>query len=209
MSRLPSPINAAIEQGIDALLQLDPQTRDRLDQLEGRVISVNIIGPDIEFVFSIVGRHINVIGEVDKPADTTLTGSLSAFRSLASSNDALYKGDVSIKGNMHIGQQLKEIVAKLNPDWEEFLSPILSDTVVHQLNVASKSLSSWLSRTRSSFEQNTSEYLQEEAELLAPNSEVHDFCLDVDAIRAAADRLEARIKRLEQLESNRSGENGC
>ncbi|MFT5893435.1 MAG: ubiquinone biosynthesis protein UbiJ [bacterium] len=209
MSPLPSSINIAIEQGINALLRLDPQTRVRLDQLEGRVIAVNVVRPDIECVFSIVGRCVNVIGKVDTPADTTLTGTLSAFRSLSSGNDALYKGDVSIEGDLHIGQQLKEIVAKLDPDWEEFLSPILSDTVLHQLTLASQSLSSWLSRTRSSFEQNTSEYLQEEAELLAPNSEVHDFCLDVDAIRASADRLEARIKRLERLASKASGENGC
>jgi ubiquinone biosynthesis protein UbiJ len=209
MSTLPSPINVAIEQGIDALLRLDPETRNRLDQLEGRVIAVNVVRPDLELVFSIVGKRVNVIGKVDTPADTTFTGSLSAFRSLSSGNDALYKGDVSIEGDMHIGQQLKEIVAKLDPDWEEFLSPVFGDTVVHQLTVAGQSLSSWLSRPRSSFEQNTSEYLQEEAELLAPNSEVRDFCLDVDAVRASADRLEARIKRLEHLASNASGEKAC
>lgn len=209
MSTLPSPINAAIEQSIEALLRLDPATRDRLDALEGRVIAVNIVRPNIEFVLSIVCKRVNVMGMVDTPADTTFTGSLAAFRSLSSGNDALYKGDVSIEGDLHIGQQLKEIAATLNPDWEEFLSPVLGDTVVHQLAVASQSFSTWLSRTRSSFEQNSSEYLQEEAELLAPNSEVHDFCLDVDAIRASADRLEARIKRLERLASIPSGENVC
>lgn len=209
MSTLPSPINAAIEQGIEALLHLDPATRDRLDKLEGRVIAVNILRPDIEFVLSIVSKRVNVMGTLDTPADTTFTGSLSAFRSLSSGNDALYKGDVSIEGDLHIGQQLKEIAATLDPDWEEFLSPVLGDTVVHQLAVASQSFSAWLNRTRSSFEQNTSEYLQEEAELLAPNSEVHDFCLQVDAVRASADRLEARIKRLERLASISSGENVC
>jgi ubiquinone biosynthesis protein UbiJ len=209
MSTLPSPINAAIEQSIEALLRLDTDTRDRLEQLDGRVIAVNILRPDVEFVLSIVDKQVNVIGGVDTPADTTLTGSLSAFKSLSSGNDALYKGEVSIEGDLHIGQQLKDIAAKLDPDWEEFLSPVLGDTVVHQLAVASQSLSSWFTRTRSSFEQNTSEYLQEEAELLAPNSEIRDFCVDVDDARASADRLEARVKRLERLTSNASGEGTC
>lgn len=209
MSTLPSPINVAIEQGIEALLRLDPETRDRLQQLEGRVIAVNVLQPDIEIILSIVDKRVNLIGNVDTSADTTLTGSLSAFKSLSSGNNALYKGEVRIEGDIHIGQQLKEIVAKLDPDWEEFLSPVLGDTVVHQLAVASQSLSSWFTRTRAAFEQNTSDYLQEEAELLAPNSEVSDFCVEVDAIRASADRLDARVRRLERLKSNPSGENGC
>jgi ubiquinone biosynthesis protein UbiJ len=209
MSSIPSPINVAIEQGIQALLRLDPDTRDRLDQLDGKLIAVNVVRPNLEFVISVVDKRVNIIGQVDTPADTTLTGSLSAFKSLSSGNDALYKGEVSIEGDLHIGQQLKDIVAKLDPDWEELLSPMLGDTVVHQLAIASQSLSSWLSRTRSSLEQNTSEYLQEEAELLAPNSEIHDYCLDVDAIRASVDRLDARIERLERLSSNAAGEKGC
>jgi len=36
-----------------------------------------------------------------------------------------------------------------------------------------------------------------EAEVLAPNSEIQAFCLEVDEVRAAGDRLEARVSRLE------------
>jgi len=209
MSSIPSPLNVAIEQGIEAMLRLDPETRDRLADLEGKLIAVQFVEPSLEFVVSVVSKRVNVIGKIDTPADVTLTGSVSAFRSLSKGNDAIYKGDIKIEGDIHIGQQLKEIIAQLNPDWEEILSPVLGDTVVHQLAIASQSLSSWFSRTRSSFEQNTSEYLQEEVELLAPNSEVRDFCLNVDASRAAVDRLDARIKRLERLANNPSGDNGC
>ena len=209
MSTLPSPINAVIEQGIDALLRLDPETRDRLESLDGRVIAVNVTRPDVQVTLSIVGKRVNVIGSVDTPADTTLSGSLSAFKSLSSGNDALYKGEVSVQGDLQVGQQLQDIIARLDPDWEELLSPVMGDTVVHQFAVASQSLSSWFDRARTSFNQNTSEYLQEEAELLAPNSEISTYCLAVDDVRASADRLEARIQRLERQMSNTSGDNAC
>ena len=203
MSSLPSPVNAAIERAIEALLQLDPDTRQRLSSLEGKVIAINITQPTVNVVLSIVDQRVNVIGQTDTPADTTLTGSLGALRSLSSGNDALYQGDVTVEGDIGIGQELKEIVASLDPDWEEFLSPVLGDTVVHQLSVFGQGLSSWMQRTRSAMRQNTSEYLQEEAEVLAPNSEVQAFCLEVDDVRAAGDRLEARVSR---LESQRQGE---
>ncbi len=203
MSTLPSPVNAAIERAIEALLQLDPDTRQRLSSLEGKVIAINMTQPTVSVVLSIVDQRVNVIGQTDTPADTTLTGTLSALRSLSSGNDALYQGDVTVEGDIGIGQELKEIVASLDPDWEEFLSPVLGDTVVHQLSVFSQSLSSWMQRTRSAMRQNTSEYLQEEAEVLAPNSEIQAFCLEVDEVRAAGDRLEARVSR---LESRQQGE---
>ena len=209
MSAIASSLNAAIEQAIDALLQLDPQTRDRLLLLEGKLIAVNVTRPDLAFAISVVDQRVNVTGKVDTPADTTLTGSLSGFRSLSSGNEALYKGDVSIEGDLHVGQQLKDIIANLDPDWEEFLSPVLGDALVHQLALASQSISVWLDRTRSSLQQNTSEYLQEEAELVAPNSEICDFCLEVDVVRASTDRLEARVKRLELLEMKSKGDGAC
>lgn len=203
MSTLPSPVNAAIERAIDGLLQLDPDTRQRLSSLEGKVIAINVTQPSVNVVLSIVDQRVNVIGQTDTPADTTLSGSLSALRSLSSGNDALYQGAVTVEGDIGVGQHLKDIVASLDPDWEEFLSPILGDTVVHQLSLLSQGVSSWLQRTGSAMKQNTSEYLQEEAEVLAPNSEIHAHCLEVDELRAAADRLEARIKR---LENKRNGE---
>lgn len=205
MSSLPSPVNAAIERAIDALLKLDPETRQRLSSLEGKVIAVNITSPTLSVVLSIVNQRINVIGQTDTPADTTLSGSLSALRSLSSGNDALYQGDVSVEGDIGIGQELKELVAALDPDWEEFLSPVLGDTMVHQLSLFKDGFSSWMQRTGSAMRQNTSEYLQEEAEVLAPNSEIHAYCLEVDDVRAAADRLEARVKRMEAQQKAPAG----
>ena len=92
MSTLPSPVNAAIERAIEALLQLDPDTRQRLSSLEGKVIAINMTQPTVSVVLSIVDQGVNVIGQTDTPADTTLTGTLSALRSLSSGNDALYQG---------------------------------------------------------------------------------------------------------------------
>ncbi len=206
MSVLPSPANVAIERAINAVLKLDPDASQRLIPLNGKVIAINVTQPTVSVVLSIVDQQVHLIGAVDTPADTTLSGSLSALRSLSSGNDALYQGEVRIEGDIGVGQQLKELASTLDPDWEEFLSPLLGDTLVHQLALASQGLSSWFERTHSAMKQNTSEYLQEEAELVAPNSEVQAFCNDVDEVRAAADRLEARVKRLSSLRRTDTGD---
>jgi ubiquinone biosynthesis protein UbiJ len=197
---LPLPLGLAVEQGIEALMKLDPESRDRLAALDGKLIRINVTAPALSVTLSVVEGRVYVVGgvEEDSPADTTITGSLAALCSLTSGNDAVYRGEVSIEGDIGVGQQLKAVLAGLDPDWEEFISPLVGDSPAHWLGTNGRQLRAWLSRTRSAMQQNTSEYLQEEAEVLAPNSEVHAFCAEVDELRAAADRLDARVQRLER-----------
>jgi len=203
MSVLPSPLNAAIEAGIRSLLKLDPDVRQELSVLENKVIAINVTQPPVSVSLSFVDQQVSVLGMLDEPADTTITGSLDALKSLSSGNDALYQGRLKIEGDLAVGRQFKDIVTNLNPDWESVLSPVLGDTLVHRIAVTGQSFFNWLDRSKESMRLNTSEYLQEEVELIAPDSEIHIYCQQVDDVRAAADRLEARIQRLEELRETR------
>ncbi len=198
---LPMPLNVVLEQSIEALLKLDPETRERLSSLDGKLIRVNVSSPPLSVALSVADGKVYVVGDATTPADTTISGSLTALRSLAGGNDAVYRGEVTLEGDLGAGQQLKEILAGIDPDWEEIVSPLLGDTLAYRLGAAGRHLGSWLERTRSSLRQNTGEYLQEEAEVLAPNSAVREYCNAVDEVRAAADRLEARLRRLERAAS--------
>jgi ubiquinone biosynthesis protein UbiJ len=200
------PLGFAIEQGIEAALRLDPDTRNRIHAINGKAVKICLSSPRITVVLSIVDGKVHVIGGDDEQADTTISGSLGALRSLSQGNDALYRGDVAIEGDIGLGQTLKEIIGGLDPDWEELISPFVGDSLAHRLGVQSQRLSAWFVRTDSAFKQNAGEYLQEEAEMLAPNSQVRAFCTEVDELRAASDRLEARVKRLAIHAVDRSGE---
>ena len=195
---LPLPLKVVLEHSIEALLKLDPDTRERIASLDGKLIRINVSAPSLSVAISVTDGKVYVVGDATTPADTTISGSLAALRSLAGGNDALYKGEVTLEGDLRAGQKLKEILAGIDPDWEEIVSPLLGDTLAYRLGSAGRQLGNWLERTRASLQQNTGEYLQEEAEVLAPNSAVREFCAAVDDVRAAADRLEARLRRLER-----------
>ena len=180
------------------LLRLDPETAERLDLLDGKVIRVRVTSPEVNVVFSVVDRGINVFSEFDGDVDITLTGTLAALRTLQTGNDALYRGDVKIDGDMQLAKSLKEVISGVELDWQEWLSPVTGDTVAHQLGIAAERFSTWFDRTSSAMRDNTREYLQEEVELLAPSSEVDYFCSDVDELRACVDRLEAQLDLAEK-----------
>ncbi|MEE9322385.1 MAG: SCP2 sterol-binding domain-containing protein [Granulosicoccus sp.] len=183
---------------METLLRLDPKTAERLDLLDGKVIRVCVTSPDIDVVFSVVDRAVNVFSDFDGDVDITLTGTLAALRTLQTGNDALYRGDVKIEGDMQLAKSLKTVISGVDLDWQEWLSPVMGDTVAHQLGVAVEHFSSWFDRTSSAMQDNTREYLQEESELLAPSSEVDYFCSEVDELRASVDRLEARLDLTEK-----------
>jgi ubiquinone biosynthesis protein UbiJ len=196
--QLPLPIGFVVERGIETLLRMDPETAERLDLLDGNVIRFCVTSPEINMTFSVVDRRVNVFGEFDGDVDITLTGTLAALRTLQTGNDALYRGDVKIDGDMQLAKSLKTVISGVDLDWQEWLSPVTGDTVAHQLGVAVEHFSSWFDRTSSAMQDNTREYLQEETGLLAPSSEVDYFCSDVDELRASVDRLEARLDLAEK-----------
>ena len=96
---LPLPITVALEHLINRALKLDEETRARLDDVNGKVVQLNITSPIPALVtFSITDRHVYVSGHYDGDVDTTIRGSLSSLQSLMRNNDAIHRGEASIEG---------------------------------------------------------------------------------------------------------------
>lgn len=206
---LPLAVTQVLEKAVEAVLRMDPETRARLASIDAQVVRINCRNPSICVMLAIVDGKVllsnpdDTVG-IDPSVDTTISGELSALRSLVSGNDAIYTGKVAIEGDIGTSQQIKHIIANLDPNWQDAVAPYLGDGLTHRLDVAQSRVRNWVLRTHEGAQRNTSDYLQEEIELLAPNSEVQQFCNDVDEVRAAADRLAARIQQQEAIH-NQSG----
>ena len=202
---LPLPITVALEHLINRALKLDEETRARLDDVNGKVVQLNITSPIPALVtFSITDRHVYVSGHHDGDVDTTIRGSLSSLQSLMRNNDAIHRGEASIEGDISTGNTLKGMASSLDIDWEEQISPLVGDSVAHQIGVASRKLASWFDRTSQSMKANTREYLEEEVEFVAPANMLRHFADSVDDMQSAVDRLEARLKQLEKSDADKA-----
>jgi len=195
---LPLPLAFAIEQGIATVLRLDPHAVQSLSALDGKVIRVEVTTPSLVFHLIVLDGEVDVDGGFDAEPDTTISGTASALMSLRNGNDALYTGAVKISGDMATGEQLRNLINDIEIDVAEIIAPVTGDAIAHQLGRFGSQLSAWLGDTGAALKTNTSEYLQEEAEFLAPNSEVVRFCSEVDECREQFDRIEARLAQLEQ-----------
>jgi len=195
----PSPtLAAALEAALELYLKQDPEALTHCAAMAGKVIELDITGVGLTLYFIPGADGIQVFSRYEGEADTKLVGSPLGFARLALGNreNALFQGDVEIRGDSETGQQFQDILSRLEWDWEEQVSRVTGDVLAHQIGNFSRQVGSLARETRDTLGQDLSEYLQEESRLLPTRIEVVHFLDEVDQLRSDVDRLTARIERL-------------
>lgn len=191
----------SLEQALNAYLRRDPDAAARLEEVEGKVLLLELSGIDLELFISAQDRTLRVDGALERTPDAILRGTPLALTRLALSSDparSLASGDVRVEGDTRVGEAFRRLFAEVELDWEEALSRLVGDIPAHQMGRWARSLSRWGRRSIDSLRMDLTEYLQEESRALPTRIEIEDFLDQVDTVRADVDRLEARIRRLEQ-----------
>ncbi len=193
---------ASLEKAVNALLALDPVARERLARHHGRVVGIHLRGLEItlHFVPDEQGR-LQIQGDIEGEPDALISGSpLDLIRSgdTAAGSARLFSGRVQIEGDTALAHDFGAILAGLEIDWEELLSKLTGDLVAHEAGVAARRLRRYLEESGDRLARDLGEYLTEEARLLPTRAEVEEFVEAVDVLRDDAERLEARIRRLER-----------
>jgi ubiquinone biosynthesis protein UbiJ len=191
-----------LEQALNRILALDPDTGRRLAALHGRGIRIVLRGTGV--VLNFVPGHdgrLQLLGSLEGEPDCTLTGSPIDLVRASKPDEGpaqLFAGHVSIDGDTGLAQQFSEALGRLDIDWEEQLAQLTGDIAAHEIGRGVRSAARQGGRLGRSLRQNLSEYLTEEARLLPHRLEVEDFLADVDTLRDDVERLAARIALLEK-----------
>lgn len=105
--------------------------------------------------------------------------------------------NIHIAGNAHLAQTLQQAMSALNIDWEAILADKMGDIPARQAYTIFGKLTGFASRFAKTFISDTADYLVDEKQLLPSKIEADAFYKKVTTLRYDADRLEARIRRLE------------
>lgn len=129
------------------------------------------------------------------PPDAVISGSAPALLQMMRGGTP---SGVQIRGDAEIANLYRELFAAARPDLEEELSRWVGDMPARHLSLLAKSVRTWARRARRTAGENIAEYLQEEGRDLVSKTEMEEFLRGVDTVRDAVDRIEARLKGLEQ-----------
>lgn len=188
---------AGLEKTINTALRYDPGTRIALGELEEQVLAVSVSTPAITIYLTPTTEGIRLMSHWEGEVHTRLRGSLPSLLKLARSERSSFAdSDVEVIGNTGLLVDLQRLLKNLDIDWEDALSDLLGDILGHQsANIIRSGLG--YSRDRASEAKRLlSEFLTEELRVLPAKNELEYFYREVDDLRLAADRLEARVQQL-------------
>ena len=191
-SNLLNLLNAAAEY----ILDLDPDGKRALAQLQGSVFCVEITAPPLTLYLLPSEQGLTFRREVESPPDVTLSGTALALAALARPGASVGGGAVSVRGDAELGQSLRKILAELDLDWEELLSRHIGDTPARKAGNILRRLAGWAEDSLDLTRANAADYLAEEKRLLATGLAIERFDQSLDRTRADVDRLERRVQRL-------------
>jgi ubiquinone biosynthesis protein UbiJ len=149
--------------------------------------------------------HCSLLND-DLAADATLAGTAPELWSLlrGRTSAAAAAANVKIQGSAEIANLYRELLSAARPDPEEELSRWLGDLPARGVFGLARGVAGWSRHVRRTARDNVREYLEEESRDLVGTAELNGFLHAVDGVREAADRVEARLARLERLLQERS-----
>jgi ubiquinone biosynthesis protein UbiJ len=210
---IPALLGATLQSGLNAVLDLDDNSSERLSKLQGRVLKLELEGVGIEYYFSAEAHGVEVglepPGELksgEDDADTTVRGTPAALFSMAASE--LGEGwsgpgsQVNISGDAALARDFERLFSRLDPDIEGALSGLFGDVLGYQFAFGLKQGARRARTAASTAREVLGEVLREgarggESGPVIGSEKARRFADEVDALRDGVERLEAKIRNLE------------
>ena len=195
MSLLLKPLEIALNHA----LRFDMESHEKLQHFANRSIRIDITNLNIAVIVRFTDDRILLEAAEEHVADLMIKADSFALLKLVQQPDSLFSNQIQIRGDVQFAKKLQDWQQHFDFDWEQQLARVTGDTLAYPLAQRLRRGFDWLNYNRSEFEQSLAEYLREESQYLPDKSQTERFMQNVDLLRADTERLEARIKRLQNL----------
>lgn len=192
---------AGLEAAINAAIDLDPAIKEKLTSFQGKSIALACTEPNIVLTM-VLGEHIQVLQsvELDDPMiDASLSGSTSAWFALIRAEDQaaeLINGDLQLKGDSRLFQDLGSLAQNIDIDWETWLAERIGDVPTHLASTTIKRSVELGKSARTSIDAWIKDTLNSELSPVANKTQSDALYQELRNLEMRIDRLDAKIKRL-------------
>lgn len=183
------------EKILNAYINLDPESKIILQELEGKVVDLQLTGIDIFLQLNFANHKISISDKSHWVADAKVTGSPIRLlqMSLSKNRKAFFDDDVAMEGNVNVAKKLIYLFDHLDIDWEEQISKFTGDILARQMRDFVRNIQDAIKKTEGVLTENVDEFLHEEMNIAPTAEALNDFFSEVDELRMRVDRLEARL----------------
>jgi ubiquinone biosynthesis protein UbiJ len=191
-----------LEKAINRYLTLDPESPKRIASLNNKIVSLELSGILLTVQMLFVDKTIQLKWNDFLIPDLTIRGTPLNLLHLSLAPERrqhFFAEDVALEGNIELAEPVFAIFNELEIDWEEYISKWTGDVPAYQTSRFVRQIKKVGQRIRKTLVYNLNEYLHEEINAFPPLEALENFFHDVDNLRMDVDRLEVRIKKLEEM----------
>lgn len=191
---------AGVERSLALAISRDPLTAKRLGALDGRIIQICASAPAWHiYVMPRAGaidlqQHCEIEPDCKVEAPTRLLAQLA----LSSQRQSLLQDpEVILSGDTQVLVSLQNIFSDLRLDGEAELARWFGPVAGHAMANVLRTGRDWGKQTHEDLTQSLGDYLTEEVRHLVGRPEARAAADELHALRLQLDRLDARVRRLE------------
>lgn len=184
---------------VNQAISLSPTGHKPISQLVNKQLCFEVTDLNITWYcqFHTTGVHLNTTS-FDDIVDTSISAPLQAWLTFAITKNIrkAQQAGLIFTGDTEVGQALQQLSIELDIDWEEGLSKLTGDVFARQVSHLFQQAKSTTQSTMADLTEMMTDYLQEETNMLPTVNEGNEFMHEVDQLRLATDRVEARLNLL-------------
>lgn len=193
-------LGRALEAALDRVIDLDPETRASLRPLDGRALTLEFTNTPLAMRIAVAGDRLKIGPAFEGESALRVAATPSALLRFAVARGregALAPGSVDVSGDAELARRLERIATHFAPDFDEAFVRLFGDVAGFQIARGVRRALAGMRDSARAFARDAAEYVSEESRDVVAKAEVEMFLDDVDAVRERADRLEARVRRLD------------
>lgn len=182
-------------------LSLDPDSQERLQALEGKILRIEIEGMT-PFDLTFADKRVDLF---DSPVDTSDAHIFLTFGALSTLIqrqgkllDLIREGVLDIQGDLSLAQAFAKLCQHCRPDIEEYLSDKIGDVAAHTLASGVRTLTQKLKDKRQQQRATLKHALFDAWQMAPTQDELDVFYENIKALEHPINTLEARVIRLQQ-----------
>jgi ubiquinone biosynthesis protein UbiJ len=197
---MPPDLLRPLETMLNRRIAGSSRARALLAELDGRSMELRFAVTPFRIRIASAAGELTARPAGDEPADAVIEGTPLSFLRVATGDAAksIRAGGMDVKGDAEVAEGFRRLLDAARPDFEEELSRFTGDAAAHHLARFAREALAFGQRTGDTLARNVSEYLSEESRDVPVRLEVEEFLEEVDRLREAVDRLEARVAAAER-----------
>ncbi len=195
---LPALCCTVAEQLLNPLIALDPDSKARLQRLQGKQLAFRLRGFGWRLVITAQQNGL-WLNSHDEAVDCAIEVDASALKQLTDPSQLtrlIREDKLQITGDLPTLQQFSAFFQQLNPDWQEKLSLYTGDAIAHKTGLVFRQLQQGLAHHWQQQQQNLQELLQDELRVSPVAAELQQFSREVSALSGRTELLQRQLTQL-------------